>query len=643
MKKSLEAWCLENNRKDILDVWDYENNKDLKPSKISFGSHQEICWFCKIHNKTWKKSINRMTSNKTNGCKYCEGSYDFKYWCLNNGREDLLKEWDYELNKNINIEEITFGSHKKVYWICSNCKKSYKSVLRDRTQGNTGCNNPNCISEKISKNLKNSLLIKYGSLEDNNPEIAEEWDYELNYPLTPKDICKCSKDLYWFKCKNGHNPYQMTPGHRTNMGCGCPECSNNSHKVIIGFNDLKSHNPDVANEWNYEKNSPLKPEDVSYANSKKVWFTCNQGHSYITSISNRTISKSGCPDCNNQSHTSFPEQTILYYLRKTKLEIINSYKPDWIGKSEIDIYIPSLNIGIEYDGIKWHKDKFEKDNEKNKLCKENNLKLIRIREEGLDSMDNCICIFRKNIANILSLEDVLKELLKILNLKEEFNVDIDRDRNIIEKEYKTYLEKEKSLFNTHPQLAKEWDYNKNGKLTPKMVTKGMDKKVYWICPKCNESYLASIKSRASMKIGHKDCNYKWLEKYQLAKDFYENNQHLNIFTQYETEEGVKLGTWIQLQRKAYKNNKLSKEKIKLLEDIGMIWSFDEAQWQEKYTLAKQYYEEFENLLISQKYETKDGIKLGIWIGLQRTNYKKNKLSQDKIKLLESIGMVWSIK
>ena len=49
---------------------------------------------------------------------------------------------------------------------------------------------------------------------------------------------------------------------------------------------------------------------------------------------------------------------------------------------ELDIFIPSLNLGIEYDGDYWHSlpDMIERDKKKDLACKEKGIKLIRIKE-----------------------------------------------------------------------------------------------------------------------------------------------------------------------------------------------------------------------------------------------------------------------
>ena len=73
---------------------------------------------------------------------------------------------------------------------------------------------------------------------------------------------------------------------------------------------------------------------------------------------------------------------------------------------------------------------------------------------------------------------------------------------------------------------------------------------------------------------------KWFEYYALAKEYYEKHGNLDINATYETEDGKKLGLWIACQRRAYKAKynitrtklmPLTDEKIKLLNEIGMIW------------------------------------------------------------------------
>ena len=134
----------------------------------------------------------------------------------------------------------------------------------------------------------------------------------------------------------------------------------------------------------------------------------------------------------------------------------------------------------------------------------------------------------------------------------------------------------------------------------------------------------------------------WNAKYECAKHFYAENGNLLVPLAYETNEGIKLGMWISIQRRNNLKNRLSKERIELLEKIGMVWSVYDAQWLEYYGMATKYYRENGNLLIPRQYTTNDGEKLGAWIGAQRRQYNDGNLSTERKELLEEIGMVWSV-
>lgn len=157
----------------------------------------------------------------------------------------------------------------------------------------------------------------------------------------------------------------------------------------------------------------------------------------------------------------------------------------------------------------------------------------------------------------------------------------------------------------------------------------------------------------------------WLKNYNLVRKYYEENGDLLVPYKYEVkdEEGsiIKLGTWISTQRKFYKKNKLQDWKIKLLEEIEMVWTVEnieqlgkesrkktnDKKWLKNYNLAKKYYEENGDLLIPRKYKIKDEegniVNLGIWINYQRKAYRDNKIEGWRIKLLEKIKMIWVVE
>ena len=152
----------------------------------------------------------------------------------------------------------------------------------------------------------------------------------------------------------------------------------------------------------------------------------------------------------------------------------------------------------------------------------------------------------------------------------------------------------------------------------------------------------------------------WMDKYELAKAYYDHYGDLEISANFKTkngyeydENGVALGKWINTQRQAFKGNsgyKISKEQIELLKEIGMRFetNYKEEEWNKKYELAKAYYEHYGNLEIPQSFKTKNGyeydengVALGKWINTQRQAFKGNsgyKISKEQIELLKEIGM-----
>ena len=86
-----------------------------------------------------------------------------------------------------------------------------------------------------------------------------------------------------------------------------------------------------------------------------------------------------------------------------------------------------------------------------------------------------------------------------------------------------------------------------------------------------------------------------------------------------------------------KKNKLTQEKIDLLESIKFVWD-QKNTWFENYQKLKEYYEKEGNTLVPQRSGA-----LGLWVRQQKYNFKKNKLTQEKIDLLNQINFQWRIR
>jgi hypothetical protein len=127
----------------------------------------------------------------------------------------------------------------------------------------------------------------------------------------------------------------------------------------------------------------------------------------------------------------------------------------------------------------------------------------------------------------------------------------------------------------------------------------------------------------------------WEECYALAKAY--DAEHGNL-TVPRTE--MKLSAWLTCQRKKYREDQLTEEQIQRLNAIGMVWE-PEDTWMARYQEACQFYEKNGHLDIPATYVTEDGNYLGAWYRTVRGQYKDGTLSDERIALLEKIGIQWT--
>jgi hypothetical protein len=142
-----------------------------------------------------------------------------------------------------------------------------------------------------------------------------------------------------------------------------------------------------------------------------------------------------------------------------------------------------------------------------------------------------------------------------------------------------------------------------------------------------------------------DYDRLWEQKYKEAELFYQKNGHLDMPATYVTESGVSLGRWVYNQRYAREmpgitNNKLTEDRIKKLDAIGMIWQVQDS-WDKRYELAKQFYDTSGHLNIPHTYYTENKIWLGKWVYLQRKAARNGKITDEQIQKLTDIGMNWN--
>ena len=352
--------------------------------------------------------------------------------------------------------------------------------------------------------MNTERIKKKGRFAENCPERAKDWDFEKNGELLPTQVTAGSNiEVYW-KCHVcGYQWKGMVCIHAKSV-FSCKECSYREKSLKrFGSKLLVETHPQLADEWDNNKNGELTPYNVTAHLHKRVNWVCHKGHHWPAYVNVRARLNIGCPYCKKEWGTSFPEQAIFFYLRK----VTNAQNRYIFKGQEIDIYLgdKEWNTAIEYDGVYYHSTLKSQNREKkkNQILADNGIRLIRIKEGDYNSVSDGI-IYVKYENNHAYLKWVINEILKLCDKEEyieQLDIDIERDRNQV---YALYIqsEKENSIVVRAPEVAKQWDYEKNGDIKPEYILSTSPKKFYWKCEK-GHSWFAQVNTRLK---GH-GCPY----------------------------------------------------------------------------------------------------------------------------------------
>lgn len=126
--------------------------------------------------------------------------------------------------------------------------------------------------------------------------------------MSPSDVGLGDKRKFVWRGTCGHT---WVASIRSRLeGNGCAVCD--GKQINIGINDLGTTHPRIASEWDVRLNFPLTSQQVSKGSGKKVWWTCEKGHSYQATVANRT-SGFGCPYCSGRLFVRGVEDLATLY------------------------------------------------------------------------------------------------------------------------------------------------------------------------------------------------------------------------------------------------------------------------------------------------------------------------------------------
>lgn len=354
---------------DMASLWG--SNNDDQALEKGIWSNDKAWWVCKKHNVEYETTIYYKIRNP-NSCSVCNGS---KVFAGINDLEfvfpEIAKEWHPNKN-NSSPSEVKYTSSKKAWWMCKNGHE-WETRISHRTHSKSQSNCPQC-------NIGGAKPVEV--ISDKDDDLKKMFVSSPNGDANSVSR-KSSVKALW-KCQKDHQ-WQCSPRWFN----GCPYCGNRvtENGEIRYVPTLSVHDfPKLAAIFDADKNVE-EMKNVSYSSAKKLWWKCDNGHSYQSHAYTvyRSTEKgfTGCPHCSHKI-SSGEDEVYDFVTSITDATVIRSNRTV-ISPQELDIYIPSARLAIEYNGLYWHCENRVPSKsyhcDKWKMCKEKGVTLITIWED----------------------------------------------------------------------------------------------------------------------------------------------------------------------------------------------------------------------------------------------------------------------
>lgn len=326
---------------ELIKHWGPHNTKS--PYEVSCGSTYLAEWICDKGHITWTKVGLKIRFNIK--CAICSNKKVVP------GVNDIATtnpEIAAMLVDSSMATKVTVGSKKILEWECKNGHKLTKSV---DSFVKHGC--VYCAGQKAVPGVND--------IKTEHPELMPDWNDERD----PSTVMSGSGIEISWKCPHGHE-YGMAPYDRTHSGMNCPYCS--GHRVLIGYNDLETTNPEIAAQidpyWSVE--TGINGRTITAGSDIPIKFKCdkNPDHKWFASPYNRCHRGTGCPECLIGRQSSAEEDEMAVFVESLLPDGMHVIRGISISKAsngknksnkQLDVFIPELMLAFEFNGMRFHK------------------------------------------------------------------------------------------------------------------------------------------------------------------------------------------------------------------------------------------------------------------------------------------------
>ena len=272
----------ESNHPELASQWHPTKNGNIKPYEVAKQSNKMFWWLYPYDDpKTGKHFDFEWPASCGERVKYpkCPFLESRRLWPgyndLESNNPELALQWHPTKNGGITPKSIAKLSNKKVWWMYpyddprtgKHFDFEWEAEVANR-QVEPGC--PYLSGKRTWPGFNDLFTI--------NPKLASQWHPLKNGDLTPYDVTASSGKRVWWMYpyddpetgKHFDFEWKSAISNRNGLGRGCPFTEGN--RAWSGYNDLETHNPDLAKQWHPTKNGNLRPSDVTTKSEKKVWW-----------------------------------------------------------------------------------------------------------------------------------------------------------------------------------------------------------------------------------------------------------------------------------------------------------------------------------------------------------------------------------
>jgi hypothetical protein len=576
----------------------------------------------------------------------------------------MLSLWDEDANSGTSPAAVGSRSSRRRWWRCPVAADHLWSappavIGRALAAGFMGC--PCCAGRKLS--VTNSFAARYS-------DGVALWHPTRNDDLTPDQVLAGSPHPVWWRCPDGpDHEWQVSPlvlgSHSIAQGRkGCPFCVGKRASVT---NSVASH-PLLSAEWHPTANGDQRPEDVVASTSRKLWWRCTAEpeHEWQATGANRTRGR-GCPLCNT-SLRSILEVGLYYELLEffPTLDLTrDKVVVDGVIR-HVDLLIGEERLVIEVDGRYRHAglEPHNRDTAKTAALTRAGFRVLRMREHPLKPVSTTDVLLPRD-TTIKQAADAALSRLRELGWAHPKGIDEYLTEPEPRRAAETVAHVQRERPGKQVRLPGPATFTRSGRWERNlaMLKQYVEREQHANVPDAHVedgfplgSWVGATRSRHGRgRLGAERSAVleamsgwtwdpvadQWENGYRHLLVFAEREGHVDVLAHHQEQDGYPLGSWVRSHRGPGGRRTMTGEQHDRLAAVPG-WTFTAptvAAWDRALAALVTFAAREGHCRIPTGHQ-EGGVDLDGWAARQRMLSRSDRLSPERVQLLEAVAS-WS--